>query len=97
MADDTSSNALASAPKGQPRKPLDEGGDRGRNALHGGAPVSQQAQHHQDVNAHMQSGQHAKPTRAFAGRQGAPAKHNTSGVEKAMGALADRLHKPGRR
>lgn len=70
---------------------------RAGNALHQGPSMSQQARHHEDINAHVHSGYHAKPTKAFGGRSSAPAKHNTSGMERAMGALADRTHRPGKR
>lgn len=55
-----------------------------------------QARHPEDRTNGYPSGQHAKPTKAFAGRSSTPASSNTSGMERAMGALADKMHAPKR-
>ena len=56
-----------------------------------------QARHPEDRVRNYASGANPKPTKAFAGRSSAPASSNTSGMERAMGALADRMHAPKRR
>lgn len=56
-----------------------------------------QVRHAEDRIGNQQSGANPKPTKAFAGRTSTPSSANTSGIERAMGAQADRLHKPRRR
>lgn len=39
-------------------------------------------------------GEHSKPTKApLQRREGSPEKYNTSGMERALGGLADKTHK----
>ena len=59
-----------------------------------GAPV-RPGVHPEDRSARYADGQHAKPTKApLQTRSASPAAYATSGIEQAMGALADKLHKP---
>lgn len=50
--------------------------------------------HREDRSKRHANGEHAKPTKApLQERQSAPAAYATSGLEAAMGQLADKLHK----
>lgn len=54
-------------------------------------------EHDRDEQMHGQ-GANPKPTRSgISARSSAPAAYNTSGMESALGALADKTHKPRRR
>lgn len=60
-------------------------------------PVARPGVHPEDRSARHASGEHAKPTKApLQSRTSAPndPRYATSGIEQAMGALADKLHKP---
>jgi hypothetical protein len=49
--------------------------------------------HREDRSKRHANGEHAKPTKApLQERQSAPAAYATSGLEAAMGQLADKLH-----
>ena len=53
--------------------------------------------HPEDRSARYANGEHAKPTKAPLERRSASpndSRYATSGIEQAMGALADKLHKP---
>ncbi len=61
-----------------------------------GAPV-RPGVHPEDRSAKYANGEHAKPTKAPLERRSASpndSRYATSGIEQAMGALADKLHKP---
>ena len=61
-----------------------------------GAPV-RPGVHPEDRSAKYANGEHAKPTKAPLERRSASPndpRYATSGIEQAMGALADKLHKP---
>ena len=60
-------------------------------------PVARPGVHPEDRSAKYANGEHAKPTKAPLERRSASPndpRYATSGIEQAMGALADKLHKP---
>lgn len=62
------------------------------------APPPQAQARHPEERANMPSGDNTKPTRApLQDRRASPASGNTSGLERAMGAAADKLHPTKRR
>lgn len=90
-------------PSPQPRAPA-------KHPAPGGPPLSQAAfkramqpsasaeqARHREERARQPSGDNPKPTKHFEGRTSVPASASTSGIERAMGALADREHPVRRR
>ena len=60
-------------------------------------PAARPGVHPEDRSAKYANGEHAKPTKAPLERRSASPndpRYATSGIEQAMGALADKLHKP---